>query len=253
MSFSHEAWVLFFALFALYSPLAALPSYLPVIRGLTHAQMIRLSLGLWCNAAGFVILAIWVGEPLLELLGVSVAALTATGGIALGWEAVRLMLGHAGIVEELEPGQVERGEMPAIKPVASLRSILFMPVTFPLTVGGTTFAFGVAASADVGTAAERGFLTLAAICYGAVTGITIYLSGRLGTRISLRGALLADRLAGILLTAIAAILLANGFTDLVHHALHRLAEGALTGQFRNDGHRKQRVVRWHHARSVFCV
>ena len=29
MSFSHEAWVLFFALFALYSPLVALPSYLP--------------------------------------------------------------------------------------------------------------------------------------------------------------------------------------------------------------------------------
>jgi multiple antibiotic resistance protein len=219
MLFDHEAWVLFFALFALYSPLAALPSYLPVIRGFTRQQMLRLSLGLWFNAAAFVILAIWVGEPLLELLGISVAALTATGGIALGWEAVRLMLGKAGMIEELEPGQIERGEMPAARPVADLRSILFMPVTFPLTVGGTTFAFGVAASADVGTAVDRGYLTLAAIAYGAVTGITIYLAGRLGTRISLRGALLADRLAGILLTAIAVILLANGFTDLVKAAL----------------------------------
>jgi multiple antibiotic resistance protein len=221
MLFDHEAWVLFFALFALYSPLAALPSYLPVIRGFTRQQMIRLSLGLWFNAAAFVILGIWVGEPLLELLGISVAALTATGGVALGWEAVRLMLGKAGMVEELEPGQLERGEFPAAKPVTDLRSVLFMPITFPLTVGGTTFAFGVAASADVGTAAQRGYLTLAAIAYGAVTGITLYLAGRAGTRISLKGALLADRLAGILLTAIAVVLLANGFTDLVKAALTR--------------------------------
>jgi multiple antibiotic resistance protein len=222
MSFTHEAWVLFLALFALYSPLAALPSYLPVIRGYNHRQMISLGLGLWFNAAAFVALGIWVGEYLLELLGISVAALTATGGIALGWEAVRLMLGHAGMVEELEPGMVERGEKPAVKPATgSLRSVLFMPITFPLTVGGTTFAFGVAASADVGSAVGRGWLTLAAVCYGAVTGITLYLSGRLERRISLRGALLADRMAGILLTAIAVILLANGFTDLVHHALHR--------------------------------
>ena len=221
MLFSHEAWVLFFALFALYSPLAALPSYLPVIRGFSRRELIRLSLGLWINAAGFVILAIWVGEYLLELLGLSVAALTATGGIALGWEAVRLMLGKAGMIEELEPGQLERREKPAAKPAAGLSSVLFMPITFPLTVGGTTFAFGVSASADVGTAPERGYLTLAAICYGAVTGITLYLAGRLETRISLRGTLLADRLAGILLTAIAVVLLANGFTDLVTSALRR--------------------------------
>lgn len=221
MLFSHEAWVLFFALFALYSPLAALPSYLPVIRGFSHRELVRLSLGLWINAAGFVILAIWVGEYLLELLGLSVAALTATGGVALGWEAVRLMLGKAGMVEELEPGQLERGEKPTAKPAAGISAVLFMPITFPLTVGGTTFAFGVSASADVGTAPERGYLTLAAICYGAVTGITLYLAGRLETRISLRGTLLADRLAGILLTAIAVVLLANGFTDLVTSALRR--------------------------------
>jgi multiple antibiotic resistance protein len=127
------------------------------------------------------------------------------------------------MVEELEPGMLEQGEKPASKPASNLSSVLFMPITFPLTVGGTTFAFGVAASADVGTPVQRGYLTLAAVCYGAVTAITLYLAGRLETRVSLRGALLADRLAGILLTAIAVILLANGFTDLVTSALHGLA------------------------------
>lgn len=116
---------------------------------------------------------------------------------------------------------INQSLVPAARPAAGISSVLFMPITFPLTVGGTTFAFGVSASADVGTAPQRGYLTLAAICYGAVTGITLYLAGRLETRISLRGTLLADRLAGILLTAIAVTLLANGFTDLVTSALHR--------------------------------
>ena len=57
--------------------------------------------------------------------------------------------------------------------------------------------------------------------YGEVTAITLYLACRLETRISMQGMLLADRLAGILLTAIAVILLANGFTDLVTSALRR--------------------------------
>lgn len=71
------------------------------------------------------------------------------------------------------------------------------------------------------TKAGSAYLTVAAVIYGAVTAITLYLAGRLETRISLQGTLLADRLAGILLTAIAVILLANGFTDLVTSALRR--------------------------------
>ncbi|MEU7891947.1 MarC family protein [Nonomuraea sp. NPDC049152] len=64
-------------------------------------------------------------------------------------------------------------------------------------------------------------LSVAALCFAAVTGVTLYLSGHVQRRISLKGAILLDRIAGILLTAIAVILLANGFTDLVTARLNR--------------------------------
>jgi len=80
---NHEPLVLFLALFGLYSPIAALASYLPILRPYDHGQVLRLSIGLALNVAVFVLAAIWVGEPLLELLGITTAALTATGGIAL--------------------------------------------------------------------------------------------------------------------------------------------------------------------------
>ena len=210
----HEALVLFLALFGLYSPVAALGSYLPILAPYNHAQVLRLAVGLAFNAAIFVLAAIWVGEKLLELLGISTAALTATGGVALAYEAIPLMRGQSHAVEGPDPGSSAGG-------VPEPRSVLFTPLTFPLTVGGTTFAFGVAASAVAASVGERGLLSIAAVAYAAVTGITLYLAGHVQRRISLNGAMLLDRLAGILLTAIAVILLANGFTDLVLARIHR--------------------------------
>ena len=219
MLFEHEAVVLFLALFALYSPVAALSSYLPIVRPYSNAQQLRLAVGLVINVAVFVLLAIWVGEPLLKLLGISTAALTATGGIALLYASIPLMRG----VGEA-PATDDRDGVDPPEPAAettSPRSVLFTPITFPLTVGGTTFAFGVAASADVGTFDQRLLLSIAAVAYAAVTGLTLYASGHVERRVSPQAGMILDRVAGILLTSIAVILLANGFTDLVVAALNR--------------------------------
>jgi multiple antibiotic resistance protein len=219
MLFEHEAVVLFLALFALYSPVAALSSYLPIVRPYSHAQQLRLAVGLVVNVAVFVLLAIWVGEPLLKLLGISTAALTATGGIALLYASVPLMRG-VGEAPATDDGDAVDTPEPAAE-LGSPRSVLFTPITFPLTVGGTTFAFGVAASADVGTFDQRLLLSIAAVAYAAVTGLTLYASGHVERRVSPQAGMILDRIAGILLTSIAVILLANGFTDLVVAALNR--------------------------------
>jgi len=220
---SHASLVLFLALFGLYSPVAALASYLPIVRPFDDRQVVRLAVGLALNAAVFVLVAIWVGEPLLELLGLTTAALTATGGVALAYEAIPLMRGKASEAAAAVPAEeVPAEEVPAAEQApADPRSVLFTPVTFPLTVGGTTFAFGVAASAQASGAGDRLWLSVAALAYGVLTGVTLYLSAHVQRRVSLRGAQLLDRLAGILLTAIAVTLLANGFTDLVAARLDR--------------------------------
>jgi multiple antibiotic resistance protein len=215
MLFEHEAVVLFLALFALYSPAAALSSYLPIVRPFTHAQQVRLAFGLAINVAAFVLLAIWVGEPLLKLLGISTDALTATGGIALLYAAIPLMRGTSGVTAE--PAR-PADEATAVH-TGPLRSVLLTPITFPLTVGGTTFAFGVAAAADAENAASKLLLSVAAVAYAVVTGVTLYASGHVERRISTQVAMILDRVAGILLTSIAVILLANGVTGLVLAAL----------------------------------
>jgi multiple antibiotic resistance protein len=140
-----------------------------------------------------------------------------TGGIALAWEAIPLMTGHHAS-EVTEPGTQDTAD--ARLAPAEPRSVLFTPITFPLTVGGTTFAFGVAASASAPGASEKALVSVAAIAYALVTGITLYAAGHVQRRVSRETVILLDRIAGILLTAIAVILLANGFTDLVLNRVH---------------------------------
>jgi ferredoxin len=85
--------LLFVTLFALYSPLAALSSYLPIVGRLPLPERTRLAVGLFTYVLIFAMASIWVGEPLLEVLGISTAALSVTGGIALLYASIPMMRG----------------------------------------------------------------------------------------------------------------------------------------------------------------
>jgi multiple antibiotic resistance protein len=231
-----QALELFLALFALYSPLAALPSYLPTLGRMDRKDHVRLAIALFVNVAVVSLVSLWIGEKLLVLLGVSTAALSATGGIALMFEAVPLMLGlhdqshdtapAAGATETVTETEVPAAEVPGEPPkeaaLVSWRSVAFLPVTFPLTIGGATIGLLISFSANAHNTGGRLVLSVAGLAYALVTGITIYLSSRLHPHLSERALMLFDRIAGILLTAIAAILLASGGTRLVVDVLNSI-------------------------------
>ncbi|SEO61924.1 MarC family protein [Trujillonella endophytica] len=241
MDLLEQPLLLFLALFALYSPIAALPSYFPVVGRLGPADQRRLALGLFVNVVVFAMVALWVGEPLLEVLGLSTAALTTVGGIALLYEGVALMRGTA---EHPAPADVEAdveaevaahagagAPRPADAPGAAVdsraptgawREYMFVPVTFPLTVGGTTFAFFVAFRAQADDAGDVLALSVAGVAYAAVTAITVYAAAHVHRRASASTASFLDRLSGILLTAIAVTILASGGTQLVVSVLEGL-------------------------------
>ena len=245
---SHPAFVMFFALLALYAPVSSLAAYLPVVRSLPRGDHVKLALGLFFYVAIFSLFTLWIGEYLLELLGISTAALTTTGGIALSFAGVRLMLGlnsqsaqvqaqaqgrpeptwrrprmlgwnrrPAAGTAVAEPAQAEPGTGGA-----RWQAVLLFPTTFPLTVGGATFALLVSFAAQANGIAGRGLLSIPAVAYAALTAATLFGAGLVSTWASPRALDLLDRVAGILLTAIAVTLLVRGGTGMVASALHSL-------------------------------
>ena len=125
-----EAVVMFLALFALYSPPSAVASYIPLVKPFDAKQRLRLAIRLFVNVAVIAVGSLWFGEPLLHILGLSTAALAATGGTALILASVPMMIGTRGARADCA---LEVGQDPH-----AWRSIVFMPITFPLTNGGAT-------------------------------------------------------------------------------------------------------------------
>ncbi|MEV4517663.1 MarC family protein [Dactylosporangium sp. NPDC049525] len=219
MSNVDQAVLMLLALVGLYSPVAAVSSYIPLVQPVDTRQHPRLALGLFVNVAAIAVVTILVGEPLLELLGLTTAALSATGGIALMIAAVPMMLG-----KNDDPGS-KPTDAAIAPPSTSWRSVVFMPLTFPLTVGGATIAVLISFRALVDSVAGVLALTIAALIHAAITGACVYVAGQAGRRLSDRARMILDRVAGILLTAIAATLLASGFTRLavdVLTAMHHI-------------------------------
>jgi multiple antibiotic resistance protein len=198
------AILLFLALFALYSPAASVSSYFPIVAGLSRRDQRRLAFGLFINVTIFALTAIWIGAPLLRLLGITTDALVVTGGIALMYAAIPLM---RGLIEERPVERPQEG--------AAWRKLLFMPTTFPLTVGGTSFAILVSFRSAASDMTEVLLLSAAAIAFAAVTGTTMYVSGHLHRQLSPNASTLLQRIAGIILVSIAVSLLLNGIPRLV--------------------------------------
>jgi multiple antibiotic resistance protein len=89
-------------------------------------------------------------------------------------------------------------------------------------VGGATFALLVSFAAQTNGIAGRGLLSIPALAYAALTAVTLFGAGLVSTWASARALDLLDRVAGILLTAIAVTLLVRGGTGLVEGVLHSL-------------------------------
>lgn len=211
---------MFFALVALYSPVASVSSYFPSVSPLNRAAQRRLAIGLFVHVSIFGMTALWVGEPLLTLLGLTTSALTVTGGIALMYAGIPLM---RGIEPGSEPASASGERSADDEPAGtSWRDVIFMPVTFPLTVGGTTFAIFVSFRAQAKDLREVLALSVAGLAYAAVTAITLYLAGHLERRVSARARAVLQRVAGILLTAIAVTLFATGGPRMVVETLEAI-------------------------------
>lgn len=61
---------------------------------------------------------------------------------------------------------------------------MFMPITFPLTIGGETVGLLIGFRAEAQGVVAVGMLTTAALAYAAVTGLSIYIAGCVEPRLS---------------------------------------------------------------------
>ena len=150
---------------------------------------------------------------MLNLMGISSAALIMTGGFLLLITSLPMVLGReSALTVRIECAAGEDGDAASRENVAH---IAVVPLVFPLSIGGATIALIIGTAARFHSAIDLLFISLICILFAAMVGLTHFVAGAVARKVNRQRMEIIKRASGILLVAIAFQLLAQAVRDLL--------------------------------------
>lgn len=199
-------------LMTLFCPPVAMPMYAAVTGHFPDATQRRIALRLFVWIAMLMVASVWGGQFLLRMLGLTLGALTLTGGLVLCLWSIPMMRGtHA---ERDEQRDERRGGTGRLEH-AQWRSYIAVPLIFPLSIGSAVISLVITTATRFHTIADLSIVSAACVLHAGVIALTYLCSGSWCKRLSEIGRTIVERLSGIVLTAIAFQMLAQGIRELL--------------------------------------
>ena len=149
----------------------------------------------------------WLGHFLLRILGITSVALSMTGGFILILWSVPMMLGSDSV-----PVRPESAES---NTVVDWRMTVAVPLIFPMSIGGAVISLVIATTSRFHSIVDLLAISVVCIADAALIALTYYFTHPLSMRIGPMGMELTKRVSGIVLTAIAVQMLAQGLRELL--------------------------------------
>lgn len=200
--------VFFVTLFTLFSPPAAIAAFATITDRFPPDIQKKVAKRLARNYFIVMLVSIIIGEYVLMVLGISTPALMLTGGLAVFIAGMPMMI----YGQKLRVVNNEE-EFQAV-PRAEWESVVSVPMTFPMTVGGATVAIAISTAHQTTALVDYVFLILMvaamALVVYSVTLTASALARRLGGSIDI-----LVRASGIIIVAISIQILVSGLFGLV--------------------------------------
>ena len=210
---SKELLALATGLLALYNPPLCAFIYAPITGHLPPQIRLWLSLKMFSWISAILVASVWAGQVMLNLMGISSAALIMTGGFLLLITSLPMVLGReSALTVRIECAAGEDGDAGSRENVAH---IAVVPLVFPLSIGGATIALIIGTAARFHSAIDLLFISLICILFAAMVGLTHFVAGAVARKVNRQRMEIIKRASGILLVAIAFQLLAQAVRDLL--------------------------------------
>ncbi|HEX8989637.1 MAG TPA: MarC family protein [Rhodocyclaceae bacterium] len=190
-------------LFALVGPVSMIPIFVAATEGLHDEAKIRFARTIAISVVVALLVAAFLGMPLLGLLGVSLGAMQVGGGIIVLLLAIAMVLGKETTFKGYPPVADERHE----------REASIVPLAIPLLAGPAAFSYVMANSAW-----NRALDLVHVVAPILIVGLGCWLSFRIACRaeVEIRRATLdlVERVGGFILAAMAVEMMAAGLRGL---------------------------------------
>jgi len=190
-------------LFALVGPVSMIPIFLAAARELDPKGKVRFARTIAISVTVALLVATFLGMPLLGLLGVSLGAMQVGGGIIVLLLAIAMVLGK----ESSFKGS------PAVATATRPQEAEVIPLAVPLLAGPAAFSY------VMGTSAWHSYLDLIGVVVPIlIVGISCWITFRMACqpRRTIRQSTLdlVERVAGFILAAMAVEMMATGLRSL---------------------------------------
>lgn len=189
-------------LFVIVDPIALVPLFIPLTRGMTVAQRRRIALRACLVAAGVLTVFGLVGDNLLRLIGISMPAFRIAGGVLLFLTALDMLFERRTRRREdkTHPSEPHELDDPSVFPLA-------VPlIAGPGAIASMILLTGQAGGGWAGFAVVQGVM-LAVI---AATFVLFLLAAPLERALGRTGTLVVTRVLGMLLAALAVQFIIDG-------------------------------------------
>lgn len=194
---------IFLSLFAILDPVGIIPIIIAFTIGLTPARRDRVGRMASLSVTGILLVALLIGEPVLEFFGISIHSFRVAGGILLLLMSITMLFGNK---DAPAPDDSADGD--------ATSSIAIVPLSTPLLAGPgaiSTVILDAHKGHGIGHYAVMG-LVIALL--GFIVWLTFLIAPWISRRLGHIGSSVFSRLMGLLLAAIAVEFIAGGLRGL---------------------------------------
>ncbi len=196
------------ALAAVFSPFAVIGPYAAITESLSRRTQGKVAFRVSLYTAIFLIIIAWVGEALLKMLGISLEALAAAGGMVLILTSLPMIMQGESPRRKLNPDDES-------DPDEGWESLVVSPLVFPLTMGAGSISLVVTQAGMVETLPDRLALTIVLVIHGFIVFASYILAIPLAGKLGGKGSAVITRVGGIILLSLAFIIFTNGLKVLL--------------------------------------
>jgi multiple antibiotic resistance protein len=195
----------YISLFAVCSPLSALPALLNLSYGRSDEEKKKIAIKASFAVAVILVIVTWIGLPFLSVFGIRIPAFQIAGGLVLGIVAFSMLNAQPSRIQQTSEDQAE-----ALHKV----SIAVVPLAMPIMAGPGAMTTVIVGASIWPGALNHVYLTICAVLVALTTGSILYFASGLERVLKHTGINVITKIGGLILASMAVQSISNGIHGL---------------------------------------
>lgn len=184
------------------SPLTAIPVFLSLTEGKSGRERGRIALWMGVAIAAILLIASWIGGPLLSILGIRIPAFQCAGGVIVFLISLSMLNAKMSPMKQTESEEETRMAIPVV------------PLAIPVMAGPGALSAVIVLSSRYQTPSEMLILSLCNIAVGALVALVLYFATQLERKLGPSGMNIITRIGGLILASLAVEIFAQGIDGI---------------------------------------